>query len=206
VRNKKADINPVKEVKLFKENNARIRFVTDEEETRLFSVLPEKYKPLVTVAIHTGLRKTEQLSLKWTDVDFKLGQITVRESKAGKSRVIPMNDTVETVLNRMPRRIRNPFVFVGRQPGGRLKDLPNDWEEFLLAAKIDDFRWHDLRHTFASRLVMAGVDLYTVCRLLGHQDIKMTMRYAHLAPGYMKAAVNILTKRRKRTGTRTGTE
>jgi integrase len=67
-------------------------------------------------------------------------------------------------------------------------------------------RWHDLRHTFASRLVMSGVDLYTVCRLLGHQDTKMTMRYAHLAPGYMKAAVNILTKRRKRTGTRTGTE
>jgi site-specific recombinase XerD len=172
VRNKKADINPAKEVKLFKENNARIRFLTEEEETRLFSVLPKKYKPLVTVAIHTGLRKTEQLSLKWTDVDFKLGQITVRESKPGKSRVIPMNDTVETTLSRLPRRIRNPFVFVGRKAGGRLKDLPNDWEELLLTAKIEDFRWHDLRHTFASRLVMSGVDLYTVCRLLGHQDIK----------------------------------
>ena len=193
-------------MKLFKENNARIRFLTEGEETRLFSVLPKKYKPLVTVALHTGLRKTEQLSLKWTDVDFKLGQITVRESKPGKSRVIPMNDIVETLLKRLPRRIHNPFVFVGRIAGGRLKDLPNDWEELLLTAKIEDFRWHDLRHTFASRLVMSGVDLYTVCRLLGHEDIKMTVRYAHLAPGYMKAAVNILTKRRKRTGTRTGTE
>jgi integrase len=160
----------------------------------------------VIVAIHTGLRKTEQLSLKWTDIDFKLGQITVRESKPGKSRVIPMNETVENPLNRLTRRIRNPYIFVGRKAGGRLTDLPNNWEELLLKAKIDDFRWHDLRHTFASRLVMAGVDVYTVCRLLGHQDIKMTMRYAHLAPGYMKAAVNILSKRRKRTGTRTGTE
>lgn len=206
VRNKKADSNPVKEVKLFKENNARIRFLTDEEETRLFSVLPKKYKSLVTVALHTGLRKTEQLSLKWTDIDFKLGQITVRESKPGKSRVIPMNETVEATLRNQPRRLRNPYVFVGRKAGGRLLDLPNDWEDWLLKAKIPDFRWHDLRHTFASRLVMAGVDLYIVCRLLGHQDIKMTMRYAHLAPGYMKAAVNILSKRRKRTGTRTGTE
>ena len=76
VRNKKVDINPAKEVKLFKENNARIRFLTEEEETRLFSVLPKKYKPLVTVALHTGLRKTEQLLLKWTDVDFKLVQIS----------------------------------------------------------------------------------------------------------------------------------
>jgi site-specific recombinase XerD len=117
-----------------------------------------------------------------------------------------MNDTVETTPRRLPRRIRNPFVFVGQKPGGRLKDLPNDWEGLLLTAQIEDFRWHDLRHTFAGRLVMSGVDLYTVCRLLGHQDIKMTMRYAHLAPGYMKAAVNILIKRRKRTGTRTGTE
>jgi site-specific recombinase XerD len=114
-RNRKADSNPAKEVKLFKENNARIRFLTEEEEERLFSVLPKKYTPLLTVAIHTGLRKTEQLSLTWTDVDFKLGQITVRESKPGKSRVIPMNETVETVVSRLPRRIRNPFVFVGRK-------------------------------------------------------------------------------------------
>jgi site-specific recombinase XerD len=141
--------------------------------------------------------------LKWTDIDFKLGQITVRESKPGKSRVVPMNEAVEQSFACLPRRINNPFVFSGRKPGGRLLDLPNDWEDFLQRAKIEDFHWHDLRHTFASRLVMAGVDLYTVCKLLGHHDIKMTMRYAHLAPGYMKAAVNLLNKRR--TGTKTGT-
>ena len=203
VKNHKLERNPVKEVRLLKENNARIRYLTDEEEARLFAVLPNKYKPLVVVAMNTGLRKTEQLSLKWTDIDFKLGQITVRESKPGKSRVVPMNKTVEQSFARLPRRINNPFVFSGRKPGGRLLDLPNDWEDFLQKAKIEDFHWHDLRHTFASRLVMAGVDLYTVCKLLGHHDIKMTMRYAHLAPGYMKAAVNLLNK--KRTGTKTGT-
>ena len=113
----------------------------------MFAVLPNKYKPLVVVAMNTGLRKTEQLSLKWTDIDFKLGQI---------------NKTVEQSFARLPRRINNAFVFSGRKPGGRLLDLPNDWEEFLQKAKIEDFHWHDLRHTFASRLVMAGVDLYTV--------------------------------------------
>ena len=117
-----------------------------------------------------------------------------------------MNDTVETTPRRLPRRIRNPFVFVGRKAGGRLKISPTTGEELLLRAKIEDSRWHDLRHIFAGRLVMSGVDLYAVCKLLGHQDIKMTKRYSHLAPGYMKAAVNILIKRRKRTGTRTGTE
>jgi site-specific recombinase XerD len=194
VKNHKIERNPVKEVRLLKENNARIRYLTEEEEIRLFAVLPDKYKPLVLIAMNTGLRKTEQLSLKWTDIDLKLGQITVRESKPGKSRVVPMNKAVEEALRRLPRRIGNPFVFSGRKAGGRLLDLPNDWENFLLQAAIEDFHWHDLRHTFASRLVMAGVDIYTVCKLLGHHDIKMTMRYAHLAPGYMKAAVNLLNK------------
>ncbi len=203
VKNKKVDRNPVKEVRLLKENNARVRYLSNEEETSLFAVLPRKYKALVKVAMNTGLRKTEQLSLKWADINFKLGQITVRESKPGKSRVVPMNKAVEETLRRLPRRINNPYVFVGRKPGGRLLDLPNKWENFLNEAGIKDFHWHDLRHTFASRLVMAGVDLYTVCKLLGHHDIKMTMLYAHLAPGFMKAAVNLLDK--KGTGTRTGT-
>jgi site-specific recombinase XerD len=105
-----------------------------------------------------------------------------------------MNPMVIDTLRQLSkvRLIDNPFVFPGSKKGERLKDLPKYWEEYLAQADVQDFTWHDLRNTFASRLVMAGVDLYTVSRLLGHKDIKVTMRYAHLAPGYLKKAVNML--------------
>jgi integrase len=137
------------------------------EEEKLFLSLPLEYHVLVLIALHTGMRKTEQLSLKWEDVDFRQKVITVRESKAGKARHIPMNQVVVDRLQHLPRMINNPYVFHGALEGERLKDLPKGWEECLEKAGIRNFRWHDLRHTFASRLVMQGVDLYSVKELLG---------------------------------------
>jgi len=96
------------------------------------------------------------------------------------------------LLARIPRRIGNPYVFPGRLKGQRMTDLPKEWEQWLKKVEIDNFKWHDLRHTFASRLVMAGVDLYTVSKLLGHHSLGMTQRYAHLAPDYLQSAVNSL--------------
>ena len=84
------------------------------------------------------------------------------------------------------------FVFPGEKRGTHRTDLPKDWEEYLKQAGIENFHWHDLRHSFASRLGMLGVDLYAVKELLGHSDFKMTMRYAHLSPGHLKAAVEVL--------------
>jgi integrase len=196
IRNKKADSNPVKDVKLEREKNERVRYLSEEEEECLFAILPQRYHSLVRVAIHTGLRRTEQLSLEWGDIDFKLGQIIVRDSKPDKSRVVPMDQTVTEILRGLSkvRLINNPYVFPGEKTGQRLKDIPKYWEQYLKEAGIKNFRWHDLRHTFASRLVMAGVNLYTVSQLLGHHDIKMTMRYAHLSPGYLKAAVGVIDK------------
>ncbi|MFN8008417.1 MAG: site-specific integrase [Terriglobia bacterium] len=203
VRNRKADSNPVKTVKLLKENNRRVRWLSDAEESRLMGVLPKKYKPMVIVSLNTGLRKSEQLNLQWRDIDFRQGLIHVKNSKPGDSRYIPMNDAVVQTLKGLPRRIHSPFVFAGRKEGAHMNDLPKYWEEYLKKAKIENFHWHDLRHTFASRLVMAGADLYTVKKLLGHHEIKMTERYAHLAPDYLKGAVDLLTKK---TGTKTGTK
>jgi len=197
VHNRKADHNPVKEVKLFREKNDRVRYLIDVEESRLFAVIlkPED-KDLITIAFNTRMRKSEEFSLQWPKVDFRLRQILVKDSKPGNSRIIPMNDAVFEVLLRRSklRLIDNPFVFPGRKPTKCRKDLPYGWEKFLKQASIENFHWHDLRHTFASRLVMAGVDLYTVCKLLGHADIKMTMRYAHLSPGYLKAPVDVLNR------------
>ena len=105
-----------------------------------------------------------------------------------------MNETVFDTLRGMVRRIDNPYVFPGKEPASHRADLPKSWEGFLVKASVEDFRWHDLRHTFASRLVMAGVDLYTVSKLLGNHDIKMTQRYAHLSPDHLHQAVRALDK------------
>ena len=134
--------------------------------------LPKIYHPLVLLALHTGMRKTEQLSLKWEDVDLKQRVITVRDSKAGRSRHIPMNQVVVDTLESLPRMTSNPYVFPGVIEGQRLKDLPKDWEDYMEKAGIVNFHWHDLRHTFASRLVMRGVDLYAIQELLRHQTLK----------------------------------
>jgi len=196
IENEKIASNPFRKVKLQKENNRRVRYLTEDEEGRLFAVLPGEHHPLVLLALHTGLRKTEQLSLKWQDVNFRQKVITVRDSKAGRARHVPMNQVVIDTLQRLPRLINNVYVFYGALEGERLKDLPKGWEECLGKAGIADFHWHDLRHTFASRLVMKGIDLYTVKELLGHQSIEMTQRYAHLAPGHLHKAVEVLSRRK----------
>jgi integrase len=154
-------------VKNFKEDNNRMRWLTDEEEARLFADLPGRYHPLVSVALHTGLRKTEELSLEWSDVDFKLGQITVRKSKSGKGRVIPLNNEVAEVLRLVPRHINNPYVFTGKKEQGRMTDLPREWERYLEQAKIEDFHWHDLRQNAESRKMPS--DASWVCKRLGYR-------------------------------------
>jgi integrase len=188
MKNEKVERNPVKEVRLQKENNKRVRWLTIEEEARLFGSLPIQWHPLVLVALDTGLRRGEPLSLLWEDVNFQQRFITARQTKAGDTRQVPMNDVVVEALRKIPRRLDNEYVFPGRIKGFHLTDLPKEWETCVKNAQLEDFRWHDLRHTFASRLVMAGVDLYTVKKLLGHHDLTMTERYAHLAPHYLKKA------------------
>src|SRR5262245_39557051 len=120
------------------------------------------------------MRKSEQLNLKWSDIDFQRKLITIKEAKSGESRRVPMNDRVIEALKALPTMLHNPYVFYGRKLGQPLKNgiKHSDWEKYLEAAGIQDFHWHDLRHTFASRLVMKGVDLYTVRKLMGHHSRK----------------------------------
>ncbi len=127
-------------------------------------------------------------------MDFQQKRIRIRESKAGEARHIPMNGIVIQTLQAVPRMLHNPHVFYGRNSGEHFKNgIKNtDWKRYLKTAGIEDFHWHDLRHTFASRLVMREVDLYTVSKLLGHSNMDMTQRYAHLAPDYLQKAVELL--------------
>lgn len=149
--------------------------------------------PMVTTLLHTGLRFGEACELTWGDVDLVGALLTVRgeTSKSSKTRYVPLNKTVLDVLKVWKPDPADGYVFPG-EDGGRLVDIKSAWKNLLksvVGTPIAGFRVHDLRHTFASKLVQAGVDLNTVRELLGHGDIKMTLRYAHLAPEHRAAAV-----------------
>jgi len=152
-------------------------------------------KPAVLLSLNTGLRRGELFGLKWSDVDFEQQLLTVAAdvAKTGKTRHIPLNQEALKILRqwKIQDGLKSLYVFAGRT-GGPFHDLRKSWDGVLRKAEIKDFRWHDLRHTFASKLVMAGVDLNTVRELLGHTDYKMTLRYAHLAPEHKAAAVSKL--------------
>lgn len=152
-------------------------------------------KPLVIVSLNTGIRRGEAFDLTWPDVDLGHGMITIQRAaaKSGKARHIPLNDAaLDTLTAWRDQSGDQGLVFKSPRGGGRLYSIKKAWAEVLGEAGIAGFRWHDLRHTFASKLVQAGVDLNTVRELLGHSDIKMTLRYAHLSPESKRAAVSKL--------------
>lgn len=149
--------------------------------------------PLVTLALHTGLRRGELFGLRWRDVDLGRAMATVRGegAKSGHTRHVPLNTTAVAALQAWlgdATPAGSALVFTGTD-GEPLTDVKKAWANLVKRATLKDFRFHDLRHTFASKLVTAGVDLNTVRELLGHGDIKMTLRYAHLAPETKAAAV-----------------
>lgn len=151
--------------------------------------------PMVIMLLHTGMRFGESCELRWRDVDLVGAIVTVRgeTAKTARTRYIPLNKTAIAVLKAWKPEDVDPgtYVFPGRK-GERLTDIKTAWKQMLKSVAdtpIVGFRVHDLRHTFASKLVQAGVDLNTVRELLGHADIKMTLRYSHLAPEHRAAAV-----------------
>jgi integrase len=207
IRDGLAESNPVRPVKLFRENNQRVRFLTDEEDPQLRDAIGEGEWPKVAVAAHTGLRQAEQFHLEWEHVDFTTGLLTVPRSKHGEARRVPMNETVREILRALPSRLKSPYVFpsdTGQTPLDARNYVRRVFLPALKRARIEGFRWHDLRHTFASRLVMKGVDLKTVQELMGHKTLAMTLRYAHLSPAHQLEAVRRLDV--EPTGTTTGTE
>ena len=199
--------NPVRPVKLFQEHNARNRCLSPDDEARLLDTLPGWFRPLVILALHTGMRRGELQALKWQDVDFNAGTLRIRRDKAGDGRWVALNSAALEALRTVKReqKIMSPYVFCSPQ-GKFLHNIERVWRPALLAARIPDFRFHDLRHTFASRLAMAGVDLYTVQRAGGWKTQTMVQRYAHLSPDHIRAAVERLVPSGNATGTKTGTD
>ena len=185
--------NPAKPVKLLRENNRRLRYLTKDEMDRLIAVSTRNLKPIIVMAINTGMRRGEIFNLQWSHVDLKNRIIEVADSKNGDQRFTHINDTLLNTLQLLPHRIDTPYVFPGKN-GGRLTDIKKPFLNARKRAGLDDVRFHDLRHTFASHLVMAGVDLTTVKEHLGHKSTKMTERYSHLSPKHKANAVRVLDK------------
>jgi len=185
----KADVNPVKRVKLFRENNQRIRYLSMDEIGRLVACSSEDLKPIILTALYTGMRSGEILKLKWEDVDLTQRIIYVANSKNGEMREIPIKDSLYDVLKRMDRK--SQYIFV-KGDGNPYASIHRQFTAVLKRAGIENFRFHDLRHTFASHLVMSGAELMTVKELLGHKTLRMTLRYSHLSASHKRKAIDML--------------
>jgi site-specific recombinase XerD len=190
IRNGKVKENPARLVPHRLEDNARIRFLYADEETALRKAIeakcPERL-PEFVLALNTGLRLSEQYGLPWENVSLPLRILTIRRSKNGAMRHVPLNQAAVRALEALREQYpASELVCRG------VKEPRRWFEPVLKNAKVSNFSWHCLRHTFASRLTMAGVDLRTVQELMGHKCIAMTVRYSHLAPKHTLAAVERL--------------
>lgn len=189
-------------VKLFRIEPAPTRYLTFEETSRFLAAVPTEWRTFALVALKTGLRVGELLALKWEDLDLAAGRLNVQRTlwqghehtpKGGRTREVPLSDEALVAL-RAHRHLRGPYVFCDGA-GKRLTHsmvkaiVPTACARAGLAKRLTT---HDLRHTFASQLVMRGVALKAVQELLGHATIEMTMRYAHLSPDVKRDAVNLL--------------
>lgn len=199
---------PFKTVKEYKEPPGKVRFITPEEYERLlrasdpnsllnnpnnwgrtFSKLLTAFlRPIIITAFHTGMRMGEILNLKWKDIDFKNRIISVEMTKNNERRTIPINKTLYDVLKSLPIHLGTEKLF----PNLTTQQLSSAFRRACKRAGIKDFRFHDLRHSFASYLTMGQQNLRTVQTLLGHKDLRMTMRYSHLSDQTLKEAVTLL--------------
>jgi integrase len=210
IRDGKADRNPVAKLKALREPSGRTRYLADDEEERLLKALStDEDRHRALVLLNTGLRKSEFLGLRWGDVDFKASVLTIPRAKNGESRHVPLNATVREILSRLPRPLdRSALVFPNSEGNHDLRWAEKTFPAAVTAAKIDDFRFHDLRHTFASRLAMESVDLLSIQELGGWKDLTMVRRYSHLSPSHRREAIERLVTRRRdpETAQAAGTE
>jgi integrase len=186
--------NPCRRVKPLRMDNQRNRYLSHDEEKKLLAALDgqEWLKNVVTMAIHTGMRRGEIFKLRWFDVDFSRGVIHVRDTKTAKDRDVPMSGAVREMLERQPKT--SGHVFPSPKTGGQLVDIKRPFGLACDAAKIKDLRFHDLRHTAATRMADEGINVVVIAEILGHGDIRTTKRYAHAMDEAKREAVEKLSK------------
>lgn len=186
--------NPCLRVRKLRQDNARTRYLSRDEEGRLLNALDRRpvLRDVVTVALNTGMRRGEILSLSWANVDFSRRAINVKNTKTGRDRVVPMNVSVVRVLEGIQAEgISSEYVFKSNRTDRNLRWIKRAWTAVLVEAKIYDFRFHDLRHTAATRMADGGADAYTIGAILGI-TIQMSARYTHATSERTRLAVENL--------------
>ncbi len=175
---------------ILKENNKRLRFLRDDEIKKLLSECAGHLHNVVECALHTGMRKGEILNLKWSQI--RNGFIYLDKTKTNEARQIPINETLEIMFKRIRRKNHLTSEHVFTYQGKRVEDIKVAFNGAVRRAGIVDLKFHDLRHTFASQVLLRGGSLKDIQELLGHKNMKMTLRYAHLTQEHKKRAVNLL--------------
>lgn len=190
--------NPAREVERFKVEQKEVRFFSLEEIQKILETCSERMYPAYLILIHTGVRKGELLELEWNDVDFerriiKIGPKDGWTPKGKRPREIPINDELfEMILEQRKKSKGSSYVLEKNGSNRYDRTLWEDIKKLTRELGIKNANIHTFRHTFASYLIMNGVDIVTVKELLGHRDITTTMRYAHLMPNHKMWAVNKL--------------
>jgi excisionase family DNA binding protein len=191
------DSSPMGKVKFFTEkDNLKERILTQQEEMRLLQACPPHLRLIVLTALYTGMRRGEVLGLRWSQVDLKKRQIRVEKTKSGRIRIIPMSEQLRSELVKL--KAENPsseFVFLYPPTKEPIKDVKRAFSSAIRKAGIRGLRFHDLRHTYASRLVANGVDIITVRDLLGHYSVEVTQRYTHSNEAQKRKAVETLYRK-----------
>ena len=188
--------NAVSKVSMPKVPQGRVRFLTVQDIQNLLAHAEEWFKPVMLFAIHTGFREGDIITLTWEQVDFFKRRIILDKTKNDEHHTVPINDTLFEVLKNLNKVMLIDCNLVFHHNGKPLYriQIHRALKKACERAKIADFRFHDLRHTFATLLINEGVDLYTVQKLLGHKDGRMTQRYAHLTHEKFVSAVNQLDR------------
>ncbi len=205
IQNRNVSSNPVRSVAHRREDNNRVRFLTVEEEKKLRKVIDAKWAshvPELELAINTGIRKGSQYGLTWDMVDFKSRMLNIPRTKNEEPLHVPLNDVAIAALKLVHGRgRRRGRVFQSAKTGEPLQNGRHWFDDAVTEARIKNFHWHDLRHTFASRLRMEGAPLEDIADLLGHKSLTMTRRYAHLGPNKLHAVVSLLEPSATRSAT-----
>ncbi len=169
-----------------------------ERFDRGLATMMPKIQALIGLAMNTGMRRGELFSLKWTDIHLSQGLLTIKSAnaKTGKQRIIPLNSKALAILKQWRGNVvkldSEALVFPSDITGKRLTNVTRQWRDLMAKAEIEDFRFHDMRHDFASRLVMSRIPLLEVAELLGHTSTEMTLKYAHLDKEQLRSAVEVL--------------
>lgn len=188
--------NPVLKVRLYSErDNLKERVLSEEEEVKLLAHSPAHLKPIVLFAINTGMRRGEILGLRWDQIERGGKAVRVVRTKSGQDRYVPLNETAADVIKAQRLATHGEFVFPSTKGGEHFKAVCHSFSRACRLAGISGLRFHDLRHTFATRLIHRGADIVTVQNLLGHHSVTITQRYTHIGADRKRSAVDLLVKK-----------